>query len=53
MEKISLGGSGNEVSFDFSIVEIGSAEQPLALFIFVLSLYGETSKGRGLVILQS
>ena len=53
MEQISLGGSWNAVSFDVSIVEIGSAEQPPALFIFVLSLYGETSKGRGSVILQS
>ena len=34
-------------------MQIGSAEAPLALFLFVLSFYGESLGGRGFVTILS
>ena len=44
-----LGSSLNELSTDALTVQIGSAEPPLAAFLFVLSFYGESLGGRGYV----
>ena len=39
----------NDLSTDALTVQIGSAEPPLASFLFVLSFYGESLGGRGYV----
>ena len=43
----------NELSTDALTVQIGSAEPPLASFLFVLSFYGGSLGGRGYVTVLS
>ena len=43
----------NELSIDLLTVQIGCTESPLALFLFVLSLYKETLGGHGFAMALS
>ena len=53
MKQIALDSSLKKLSTDALAMQIGSAESPLALFLFVLSFYGESSGGRGFVTFLS
>ena len=53
MEKNSLDSSLNELSTDALTAQIGSAEPLLASFLFVLSFYEESLRGRGYVTVLS
>ena len=53
MEKIALDSSLNELSIDALTVQICSTEPPLALFLFVLSFYGESLDWHGYVTVLS
>ena len=41
MKEIALDSSSNKLSDDTLTVQMGGVELPLALLLFVLSLYGE------------
>ena len=53
MKLIALDSSLNELSIDFLTVQIGGMESPLALLLFVLSLYGESLGGHGFTMILS
>ena len=51
MKQIALDSSLNELPIDLLTVQIGCTESPLALFLFVLSSYGESLSGHGFAVL--
>ena len=53
MRKIALDSSLNEISTDTLTVKISSTELPLALFLFVLSFYGESLDGCSFIMVLS
>ena len=53
MEQTALDSALNELSIDLLNVQIGCAESLLALFLFVLSLYGKGLGGHGFTMVLS
>ena len=49
-KEIVLDSSLTELSIDLLTVQISCTEPPLALFLFVLNLYGESLGGHGFVV---
>ena len=53
MKQMTVDRSLKKLSIETLTMKIGRAESPLALFLFVLSFYGETLGGRGFVTVLS
>ena len=53
MKQIALDSSLNKLSIDLLNVQIGFVKVPLALFLFVLSLYGKSLSGHGFTMVLS
>ena len=49
MKKVAVDRSMKKLSTESLTLKIGSAESPLASFLLVLSFYGESLGGRGLL----
>ena len=49
MKQIAVDSSMKKLSIEALTLQIGPAESPLALFLLVLSFYGESLGGRGFV----